>query len=128
MLSCWHVQPDMRPSFDDLEKTLFLLIGTDVAQRYIDSNGPYSEANEVNLNSGHVDFVALIGSTEHLAPTTPDLANDHDIEAKNALVDQIDCLITTADSVNADNEKVNNIAAQHRDQIEEIPMQAVSIF
>lgn len=128
MLSCWHVQPDMRPSFDDLEKTLFLLIGTDVAQRYIDSNGPYSKANAVNLSSGQVDFTALIGSTELLAPTTPDLANDHDIEAKNALVDQMDCLITTAFSVNANNEKVNNIAAQHKDQTEEIPMQTVSLL
>lgn len=51
MLSCWDGNPQKRPSFDDLEKSVTPLLRSDVVQNIIDMNLPYLKKNANHAKS-----------------------------------------------------------------------------
>lgn len=71
MLSCWRTNPETRPMFDSLEKSVASLLESGVAEHYIDLNEPYLKSNVSNLNAGQTDYLAMMGPPEGLAPPTP---------------------------------------------------------
>lgn len=80
MLSCWYANPESRPLFDSLEKSIAKLLEGGVAEHYIDLNEPYLQSNVSNLNAGQTDYLALMGPPDCQAPSTPhqpDYINSH---------------------------------------------------
>lgn len=71
MLSCWYANPESRPLFDSLEKSIGKLLESGVAEHYIDLNEPYLQSNITNLNEGQTDYLALMGSPDCPPPPTP---------------------------------------------------------
>lgn len=71
MLSCWCANPESRPLFDSLEKSISKLLESGVAEHYIDLNEPYLQSNISNMNEGHTDYLALMGSPDCPPPPTP---------------------------------------------------------
>lgn len=79
MLSCWRVNPESRPIFEELEMSISKFLDDDMAERYIDMNEPYLEANVNNYKHGKTDYIALMGAPEFRAPMTPTYVNASDI-------------------------------------------------
>lgn len=78
MLSCWGANPESRPLFDDLEKSISKLLEDGVAEHYIDLNEPYLKSNVSNFNTGQTDYIALMGAPDCQAPRTPNnYVNSH---------------------------------------------------
>ncbi|XP_031631901.1 vascular endothelial growth factor receptor 1-like isoform X3 [Contarinia nasturtii] len=78
MLSCWCANPESRPLFDDLEKSVSKLLESGVAEHYIDLNEPYLKSNVSNFTTGQTDYMALMGSPDCQAPRTPNnYVNSH---------------------------------------------------
>lgn len=75
MLSCWRVNPESRPMFDDLEKSVLELLDKNVADHYIQLNEPYLQSNVKNFESGKTDYVALMAVPNFQAPSIPDYQN-----------------------------------------------------
>lgn len=71
MLSCWCTNPESRPLFDSLEKSISKLLENGVAEHYIDLNEPYLQSNITNFNEGQTDYLALMGSPDCPPPPTP---------------------------------------------------------
>lgn len=71
MLSCWYANPESRPLFDSLEKSISKLLENGVAEHYIDLNEPYLQTNVANFTEGQTDYLALMGSPDCPAPPTP---------------------------------------------------------
>lgn len=70
MLSCWRTNPESRPLFDSLEKSLAKLLENGVAEHYIDLNEPYLKSNVSNLD-GQTDYLALMAAPDCPAPLPP---------------------------------------------------------
>lgn len=70
MLLCWNASPQMRPSFNDLEERVSLLLRHDIVQRFIDLNFPYSTENVNHTNSDQADN-SVLNRTQDFR------ANDH---------------------------------------------------
>lgn len=78
MLSCWCANPESRPLFDELEKSISKLLESGVADHYIDLNEPYLRSNVSNFNEGQTDYIALMGAPDCQAPRTPNqYVNSH---------------------------------------------------
>lgn len=71
MLSCWGANPESRPMFNSLEKSIASLLESGVAEHYIDLNEPYLKSNVSNFDGGQTDYLALMGTPDCLAPPTP---------------------------------------------------------
>lgn len=71
ILSCWCCNPEKRPKFSDLERTISQILGKSDSEHYVDLNEPYLEANESRFNSGETDYMALLGSPDSQAPSVP---------------------------------------------------------
>lgn len=71
MLSCWRFNSETRPLFDEIEKSIFKLLDTDVAEHYIQLNEPYAKANVKNIECGKTDYIALMGTPDSQAPCPP---------------------------------------------------------
>lgn len=71
MLSCWHVKPEKRPTFKDLERSISGILGESEADYYINLNEPNVQANEERLNSGQTDYLALMAAPDLKAPPPP---------------------------------------------------------
>lgn len=85
MLSCWCANPESRPLFDDLEKSVSKLLENGVAEHYIDLNEPYLKSNVSNFNTGQTDYIALMGAPDCHAPPTPNnYVNSHIIAMQQA--------------------------------------------
>lgn len=85
MLSCWYANPESRPLFDDLEKSVSRLLENGVAEHYIDLNEPYLRSNVSNFNTGQTDYIALMGAPDCQAPRTPNnYVNSHVIAMQDA--------------------------------------------
>lgn len=75
MLSCWRVNPESRPMFDELEKNISVYLESDVVEHYIDLNEPYLKANINDINAGKTDYIAMMGSPDFYAPQMPNYVN-----------------------------------------------------
>lgn len=75
MLSCWRVNPESRPLFDELEKSISVYLESDMVEHYIDLNEPYLEANINNINEGKTDYIAMMGAPDFYAPQMPNYVN-----------------------------------------------------
>lgn len=64
MLSCWNLQPNLRPSFKDLEKSFSNYLHPSITQQYIDLNKPFEEANANYFSAGRIDFIALMNQPD----------------------------------------------------------------
>lgn len=129
MLSCWRFRPDERPSFDELEVSIAIHLGADVAQRYIDLNGPCMEANAIDLDDGRVDYPALMGPPNYQAQMHSDVVGDHGTETQNAFVMQSVCPISTGPSLNLEViEEIRSNDAHDMDQIEHKPKIEITAF
>ncbi|XP_055298878.1 vascular endothelial growth factor receptor 1-like isoform X19 [Sitodiplosis mosellana] len=85
MLSCWCTNPESRPLFDDLEKSVSKLLENGVAEHYIDLNEPYLKSNVSHFNEGQTDYIALMGAPDCQAPRTPNqYVNSHVITMQDA--------------------------------------------
>ena len=72
MLSCWFCNPEKRPKFSELEKSISKILGQSLSDHYIDLNEPYIEANETRFNSDETtDYLALLSPPESQAPPVP---------------------------------------------------------
>lgn len=71
MLSCWRVNPETRPMFNELERSLFKLLDTNVAEYYVRLNEPYVKANVEKFEHGMTDYIALMGTPKSRAPSIP---------------------------------------------------------
>lgn len=71
MLSCWRLNPEKRPKFNDLEKCIGKILGTADSEQYTDLNEPYMKANKFRFNSGETDYLALQGAPNSQAPSVP---------------------------------------------------------
>lgn len=79
MLSCWRVNPESRPLFEELEMSISQFLENDMAEHYVNLNEPYLEANVNNYKQGKTDYIALMGAPEYRAPMTPTYVNASDI-------------------------------------------------
>lgn len=79
MLSCWRVNPESRPLFEELETSISQFMENDMAEYYVNLNEPYLEANVNNYKHGKTDYIALMGAPECRAPMTPTYVNASDI-------------------------------------------------
>lgn len=85
MLSCWCANPESRPLFDDLEKSISKLLESGVAEHYIDLNEPYLKSNVSHFTEGQTDYIALMGAPDCQAPRTPNqYVNSHVIAMQDA--------------------------------------------
>lgn len=85
MLSCWCANPESRPLFDELEKSVSRLLENGVAEHYIDLNEPYLKSNVSHFNEGQTDYIALMGAPDCQAPRTPNnYVNSHIIAMQDA--------------------------------------------
>lgn len=75
MLSCWCANPESRPLFDNLEKSVGKLLENGVAEHYIDLNEPYLKSNVSNFTGGQTDYLALMAAPECPAPAVPHYVN-----------------------------------------------------
>ena len=71
MLSCWRVNPETRPLFNELERSIFKLLDTNVAEYYVKLNEPYVKANVEKFEHGMTDYIALMGTPKSRAPSIP---------------------------------------------------------
>ncbi|XP_055307327.1 platelet-derived growth factor receptor alpha-like [Sitodiplosis mosellana] len=71
MLSCWRVNPELRPSFDGLGRSISMLLDTSVTERFVNLNEPYLKANVAKYESGKTDYIALMGTPNFQAPPIP---------------------------------------------------------
>ncbi|XP_055305946.1 vascular endothelial growth factor receptor 2-like [Sitodiplosis mosellana] len=60
MLSCWRMNAELRPTFNDLEDKIYRLLERNVANQYIDLNEPYLKANMNPLHSGQKEYLKLL--------------------------------------------------------------------
>lgn len=58
MLSCWEQEPQSRPSFVDLQQRLRQMLRNDIAQHYVELNGPYIQMNAMKFGNGAIDYLA----------------------------------------------------------------------
>lgn len=68
MLSCWHTQPESRPTFDILESTLKGVFETSVTGCYIAPNEAYVRSNTRIVDRNPMDYSAMIGTPDCYAP------------------------------------------------------------
>lgn len=73
MLSCWRVNPESRPLFDELEKSISNLLNTNIVDHYVKLNEPYLKANVENYERGNKDYIAQMGMPNVQAPSAPAL-------------------------------------------------------
>lgn len=71
MLSCWCANPESRPLFDSLEKSIGKLLENGVAEHYIDLNEPYLKTNVSCFTEGQTDYLALMAAPDCPAPAVP---------------------------------------------------------
>lgn len=103
MLSCWCTNPESRPLFDSLEKSVSKLLENGVAEHYIDLNEPYLKSNVSNFTSGQTDYLALMAAPDRPPPAIPNYVNGHIISmpsTANASLQQPNYL-TMSPSVNS---------------------------
>lgn len=74
MLSCWCANPESRPLFDSLEKSIARLLENGVAEHYIDLNEPYLQTNISNFTSNQTDYLALMAAPDCPPPAVPMIA------------------------------------------------------
>lgn len=60
MLSCWRMNAELRPTFNDLEDKIYRLLERNIATHYIDLNEPYLKSNVNRLNSGQKEYLKLL--------------------------------------------------------------------
>lgn len=64
MLSCWRLNPELRPSFSDLEDGIYKLLERNIANQFISMNDPYMEWNSRHFNPAQTDYLKLVKSPE----------------------------------------------------------------
>lgn len=64
MLSCWRLNPELRPSFCDLEDGIYKLLERNIANQFISMNDPYVEWNSRHFNPAQTDYLKLVKSPE----------------------------------------------------------------
>lgn len=77
MLSCWCANPESRPLFHSLEKSIGKLLENGVAEHYIDLNEPYLRSNVSNFEEGHVDYLSCMAAPDCPPPAVPSYINGH---------------------------------------------------
>lgn len=77
MLSCWCANPESRPLFQSLEKSIGKLLENGVAEHYIDLNEPYLKSNVNNFEEGHVDYLSCMAAPDCPPPAVPSYVNGH---------------------------------------------------
>lgn len=68
MLSCWCVEPEKRPTFKQLERSISGFLGKSEADHYINLNEANVQANEAHLNSGQTDYLTLMAVPDCRTP------------------------------------------------------------
>ena len=71
MLSCWRVNPELRPLFNELERSLSKLLDTNIADYYDKLNELYLKANVEKFKDGQIDYIASMGTPDCQAPSPP---------------------------------------------------------
>lgn len=89
MLSCWCANPESRPLFHSLEKSIGKLLENSVAEHYIDLNEPYLKSNVSNFEEGHVDYLSSMAAPDCPPPAIPSYVNGH-----VGLLQQVPCVPT----------------------------------
>lgn len=88
MLSCWCANPESRPLFDSLEKSIGKLLENGVAEHYIDLNEPYLQSN-ISTTNQETDYLALMAAPDCPAPAVPTInapmyVNTHSVAMPHA--------------------------------------------
>lgn len=60
MTSCWRMNAEIRPNFNDLEDRIYRLLERNVANLYIDMNETNMKSNVDRLNDGQKDYLKLL--------------------------------------------------------------------
>jgi FMS-like tyrosine kinase 1 len=68
MLSCWRKNPETRPLFKTLEKTLGTMLDDSVKDHYIKLNDPYLKMNRSQFQEGATDYLGMLGTPDQMAP------------------------------------------------------------
>ncbi|XP_055308104.1 fibroblast growth factor receptor 3-like [Sitodiplosis mosellana] len=71
MSACWRKEPELRPSFDELGRSLSKFLDPSVAERFVNLNEPYSKANVEKYEGGKIDYTALMETPDFQAPSSP---------------------------------------------------------
>lgn len=129
MLSCWCANPESRPLFHSLEKSIGKLLENGVAEHYIDLNEPYLKSNVSNFDDGHVDYLSCMAAPDCPPPAIPSYVNGHvglmpqapGVPAQTSYITMNQPTMSDGNNLNADDQaskfrtKISNIP-------EEIPM------
>jgi FMS-like tyrosine kinase 1 len=75
MLSCWRKNPETRPLFKELEKTLGTMLDDSVKDHYMDLNDPYLKMNMSQFQEGATDYLGMLGTPDQMAPAPPTYVN-----------------------------------------------------
>uniref|UniRef100_A0A6B2EPK2 Putative vascular endothelial growth factor receptor 1-like isoform x3 n=1 Tax=Phlebotomus kandelakii TaxID=1109342 RepID=A0A6B2EPK2_9DIPT len=75
MLQCWCANPESRPLFSDLEQRLSNMLQESVRSHYVDLNEPYLQMNSEYLKTGQMDYLAMQGPPDKIAPPVPNYVN-----------------------------------------------------
>lgn len=62
MLECWHVVPQARPSFSDLEQRFGHILGENKRNHFVQLNQPFAEMNSVRVANGQRDYLTVRAS------------------------------------------------------------------
>ena len=60
MYSCWEMEPELRPSFDELADMISRCIERSITQRFIELNVPFLEVNSSDLQLDHIDYAGMM--------------------------------------------------------------------
>lgn len=70
MLSCWRVNPESRPLFDNLVAIIFAMLDDEnLAKHYINVNKEYLESNTTKFTINRIDYSPLMGVPDCCAPS-----------------------------------------------------------
>lgn len=64
MSACWRLNPELRPSFIDLEDGIYKLLERSIANRFIILNEPYVKWNAQHFSPAQTDYLKLVKSPE----------------------------------------------------------------
>ena len=75
ILRCWKADPNVRPTFDNLEHMLGDWMEESVRTNYVDLNDPYSRRNAERFGSLVDEFMSLESSTNQQQSTSAAYVN-----------------------------------------------------